>query len=89
MNIKNDHPLFRLMIEEPQIELNTLENINIPILVVAAEDNVMELESYIQVVNHISISELYIVDKEDHMSYVVDTDKFTDQAIDFLKDSFL
>ena len=82
---KNHHPLFRLMIEEPQIEFNALENINIPTLVVAADDDVMELESYIQIANHISTSELYILENEDHMSYVVNTDKFADKAINFLQ----
>ena len=82
---ENHHPLFRLMIEEPQIEFSALENINIPTLVVAADDDVMELESYIQIANHISTSELYILENEDHMSYVVNTDKFADKAINFLQ----
>ena len=81
---KHQHPLFRLMVEEPQIEFNHLSSITIPTLVVAAEDDVMELETYIQVANSISTSELYIVENEDHMSYVVNTDKFADKATKFL-----
>lgn len=81
---KHGHPLFRLMVEEPQIEFEQLESIKIPTLVVAAEDDVMELETYIQVANHIPDSKLYIVENEDHMSYVVETDKFAVKAIEFL-----
>ena len=81
---KHGHPLFRLMVEEPQIEFEQIESIKIPTLVVAAEDDVMELETYIRVADHIPGSELYIVENEDHMSYVVETDKFAEQAKEFL-----
>lgn len=81
---KHGHTLFRLMVEEPQIEFEQLESIKIPTLVVAAEDDVMELETYVQVANHFPDSKLYIVENEDHMSYVVDTDKFAIKAIEFL-----
>ena len=81
---KHGHPLFRLMVEEPQIEFEQLKSIIIPTLVVAAADDVMKLETYIEVANHISKGQLYIVENEDHMSYVVDTDKFATKAMEFL-----
>lgn len=81
---KHGHPLFRLMVEEPQIEFEQLKSIIVPTLVVAAADDVMKLETYIEVANHISKGQLYIVENEDHMSYVVDTDKFATKAMEFL-----
>lgn len=72
------------MVEEPQIEFDQLNSIIIPTLVVAAADDVMELETYIEVANRISKGQLYIVDNEDHMSYVVDTDKFAAKVLEFL-----
>lgn len=85
---KHGHPLFRLMIEEPQIEFEQLNEISIPTLVVAAEDDVMELDTYEVAAENIPNSELYIVDFEDHMSYVVETDKFADKAKKFLFENY-
>lgn len=82
---KHQHPLFRLMLEEPQIEFSELNLIDIPTLVVAAEDDVMELNIYVKIANVIKESELYVVANEDHMSYVVETDKFAAKAIEFLE----
>lgn len=81
---KNQHPLFRLMIEQPQIELEELKAIRIPTLVVAAQDDVMELDLYVQIAQQISLGQLHIVENEDHMSYVVNTDKFAENAKEFL-----
>lgn len=82
---KNKHPLFKLMINEPQIELADLTAIQIPALVVAAEDDVMDTERYIEIAETIPDGELHIVTDEDHASYVVETDKFAEQAKKFLK----
>lgn len=82
---KNKHPLFRLMVEEPQIEYEDLKKIEIPALVVAGEDDVMETENYVEIAKWIPHSQLYIVENEDHMSYVNYTDKFAYRAQEFLK----
>ena len=82
---RHQHPLFRLMIEEPQIEFHQLEKIRIPSLVVAAEDDVMDQEMYVEIAERIPMGKLFIVENEDHASYVVDTDKFAIKALDFLK----
>lgn len=82
---KQQHPLFKLMIQEPQIEFEDLKVITIPTLVVAAEDDVMVKELYIKTASEIPLGELYIVDNENHASYVVNTDKFYNKAILFLK----
>ena len=81
---KHKHPLFRLLIEQPQIEFEDLEKIDIPTLVVAAEDDVMATENYIEISKRIPRSELYIVNNEDHLSYVNHTDKFAIKAQEFL-----
>lgn len=81
---KHTHPLFRLMMEEPQIEFEDLERIKISTLVVAAEDDVMATDNYIEISRRIPQGELHIVENEDHMSYVNHTDKFAAKAIKFL-----
>ena len=81
---KNKHPLFKLMINEPQIELDDLAAIQIPTLVVAGEDDVMDTERYVEIAEMIPEGQLHIVANEEHSSYVVDTDKFAEQAREFL-----
>lgn len=82
---KSQHPLFKLMIKEPQIEFKDLNSIKIPVFIVAAEDDVMEIETYKEISKHISHGMLHIVENEDHMSYVNYTDKFAENALQFLK----
>lgn len=82
---KHNHPLFRLMVEEPQIAFEDLEQIEIPTFVVAAEDDVMPNKNYLEIAKRIPYSELCIVPNEDHMSYVNYTDKFAPTALEFLK----
>lgn len=77
-------PLVELMLKEPQIEWDALEEIQVPTLVVAAEDDVMETEQYVEIANRISQGELHIVENEDHMSYVIHTDKFSEKALEYL-----
>lgn len=81
---KNKHPLFKLMINEPQIELADLTAIQIPALVVAAEDDVMDTGKYVEIAEMIPEGQLHIIANEEHASYVVDTDKFAKQALQFL-----
>lgn len=81
---KNKHPLFKLMMYEPQIEFKDLEKINIPTYIVAAEDDVMEKEYYVEISNRITKGKLYVVENENHTSYVNQTDKFAKKALEFL-----
>lgn len=84
---KYEHPLFKLMLEEPQIEYDDLEEIEIPTFIVAAEDDVMETENYIEISKRIPYSNLYIVENEEHASYVNYTDKFAKKALKFLNET--
>lgn len=81
---KNKHPLFRLMANEPQIDLADLTAIQIPTLVVAAEDDVMATERYVEIAEMIPEGQLHVVMNEDHASYVVGSDKFSEKAKEFL-----
>lgn len=51
---KHKHPLFKLMFEEPQIEYEDLEEIEIPSFIVAAEDDVMDTANYIEISKRIT-----------------------------------
>lgn len=45
---KHQYPLFKLMIEEPQIEFKDLETINIPTLIVATETMLWKLRKILK-----------------------------------------
>lgn len=83
----NHHPLIELMLKEPNIKLNELTSIEIPTLVVAASDDILNTSLYEKISQTIPNGELHIVDGEDHASYVINTDKFKNTALGFLKGS--
>lgn len=83
---QSKHPLVELMLKEPQIEMEELQAIQIPALVVAAENDVMDTDLYVEVAKNIPLGELLIVEGADHMSYVIDTDELLGTKVSsFLK----
>lgn len=83
---KTGNPLFKLMLEEPNIELESLRNIEVPALIVAGESEVMPRENYLAIVETIENAKYHEVSGEDHISYLLDTDVFAPVALDYLKD---
>lgn len=68
---KTKDPLLKLMLEQPNIELKEVENINIPTLLIAAEDDLFESESFEKIVERMPHAQLKIMKGHDHGSYVI------------------
>lgn len=71
---KTKDPLFKMMLEQPNIELEELRNVTIPTLVIAAEDDLYHEDSFQNIVDTMPNAELKIIKGHDHGSYVINSD---------------
>ncbi|NMA74216.1 MAG: alpha/beta hydrolase [Bacteroidales bacterium] len=67
-------PLLKLMLEQPDIELEQLCKVTTPTLVVAAENDLFKPELYSSMVSTLPNAELLILPGYDHNSYVINQD---------------
>lgn len=67
--------LVKMMVNEPDISLNDLHKISIPVHVIAGEKDLIKYEHSKLIADNIKNSTLEIVPKESHGSYVVHNDK--------------
>lgn len=67
-------PLFRMMLEQPDIEIDALRHIMIPTLVVAAENDVCRPGMYRELTQSLPNATLRIMPGHSHDSYVVNQD---------------
>lgn len=81
---KTKDPLLKLMLEEPNIELESLRTIKTPTLVVRAEDELFDDELYSQITSVMPNAQLLIMAEHSHDSYIVDNDALYDDLITFL-----
>lgn len=77
-------PLLRLMLEEPDIELDSLKNIPNPTLVVAAEDDIFKEQLFHDITATMPNAQLKIITGYDHAGYVIDQDILYNDLIEFL-----
>lgn len=68
---KTDDPLLKLMMEQPNIELDELCNVTTTTLVVAGENDLFEPQLYKSIVEIMPNAELLIMKGHNHDSYVV------------------
>lgn len=66
---------FRLVLEEPHISKEDLRKIKIPVLILAGSNDIAKEEDIRFIADNIPNSTLNILDKENHMSYVVHSPK--------------
>lgn len=71
---KTKDPLVKMMLEQPYIELEELKNIHIPVLVVAAQNDIYYRKSFENIVKVLPNGKLKIVLKHDHGSYIINQD---------------
>ena len=71
---KTKSPLFKLMLEEPNIELESLAGINIPSLIIAGEDDIFYRKTFTDVVKTMPFAELMIMKGHNHDSYISGSD---------------
>ena len=67
--------LVKMMVKEPDISLNDLHKISIPVHVIAGEKDLIKYEHSKLIADNIKNSTLEIVPKESHGSYIVHNDK--------------
>ncbi len=82
---KTQDPLFKMMLEQPNIELDDLKEINIPTLVIGAEDDLYYEDSFQNIVNSMPDAVLKIIKGHDHGSYVVNNDILYPYVAEFLQ----
>ena len=71
---KTKSPLFKLMLEEPDIELESLAGINIPSLIIAGEDDIFYRKTFTDVAKTMPFAELMIMKGHNHDSYISGSD---------------
>ena len=67
-------PLFKMMLEQPNIELQELQNVHVPSLIIGAENDLYHEDSFHNITNTIPNALLKIIKGHDHGSYVVNND---------------
>lgn len=82
---KTQDPLFKMMLEQPNIELDDLKEINTPTLVIGAEDDLYYEDSFQNIVNTMPNAVLKIIKGHDHGSYVVNNDVLYPYVAEFLQ----
>ena len=85
LNEKNPDPLITLMLTEPDIDPNALENITIPVLVTVGDDDLILRSQTDQIVSHLPDATLVVVEGADHGSYIAGSTIMGELLIDFLK----
>jgi len=81
----NDDPLVRLMLTEPDIALQDLQKIGIPVLVTAGSRDLILRSETMRIAENLPDSTLIILENEDHGSYIENSEIMGGLLIDFLK----
>ena len=76
--------LFKMMLEQPNIELDDLKEINTPTLVIGAEDDLYNEDSFQNIADTMPDAELKIMQGHDHGSYVINSDVLYPSLKEFL-----
>lgn len=77
-------PKTGLMLTEPHISDADLQRIEIPVLVLAGDRDMIKEENTRHIASRIGRSELHIIPKETHMSYVIKSPKLYKYLRDFI-----
>ena len=80
-----DSPLTRMMVEEPAIRPEQLENVTIPVLATAGENDLILDEHTRLIAQSLPNSELEIFEGEGHSSYIKHGTKMLDRLVEFMK----
>ena len=67
-----------MMLDEPNISIEDLQKITIPVHILVGEKDVVKLEHTKLISNNIKNSTLEIIKNENHGSYIIHTDKIYD-----------
>ena len=78
-------PLFKLMLEQPNIELEEVKDVNVPTLLVAGEHDVFRHGLYEQLVDTLPDAKLKIMKDHDHDSYIAGRDILYEELYEFFR----
>lgn len=67
-------PLCKMMLEQPNIAITSLNKINIPTLIIGAENDIFHPELFTQIAEHLPNSQLKMMPNHDHSSYIINND---------------
>lgn len=82
---KTADPFIKMMLDQPDIELDALRQINAPTLLIAAQDELYRDELYEDMMQVLPDAQFKIMQGHDHGSYVVDQDILYADLVGFLK----
>ncbi|MDR2179029.1 MAG: alpha/beta hydrolase [Synergistaceae bacterium] len=78
-------PLFKLMLEEPNIELDAVKGVKVPVLVIAAENDIYKPETFTNLVSALPDATLKIMGGHEHDSYIIGQDLLYPDFIEFFR----
>lgn len=82
---KTKDPLFKMMLEQPDIELAALKNVNLQTLVMAGQDDLFYRKTFVAVAETIPRATLKIMKGHDHSSYIIDQDILYPDFLEFFQ----
>ena len=85
---KTKSPLFKLMLEEPNIELDDIKKVTNPTFLIASENDIFKEETYIKIQNTLPNSQLKIIKDHDHDSYINNNDMLYPLLLEFFCKKF-
>ncbi len=85
INAGSPDPLITLMLSEPHIDPQALNQITIPVLVTAGENDLVLLSETQKIVSSLPRGQMVIVENADHGSYIDHSDIMGNILLDFLR----
>ena len=83
---KNDpNPLYKMMLDEPNIEAEDLQNIQAKVLIIGGENDLYKAGTFEKIHENIQKSNLLILENHDHSSYIFQNDMIYADVINFLQ----
>lgn len=80
---KTKSPFFKLMLEEPNIELEDIKKVVIPTFLIAGEKDIFKEETYTTIQKTLPNSQLRIIENHNHDSYIKNNDMLYPLLMDF------
>lgn len=77
-------PRALLMLEEPNIPVASLNNITVPAMIIAGENDLVKERETVKIAQNIPNSQLLIIKGEDHSSYIVHNSKLYTHIKNFI-----
>ena len=78
-------PLFKMMLEQPNIELDDVRNVEIPILIVSAEEDLFKPETFEELAKALPNAVHKVIPGHDHASYIIHNDFLGSELVTFFE----